>query len=184
MTRESGSSGGGSSSSSSGSSSSKEKNKTKSVSKSTGQVTTGTIDSLSSSGGDYLPSYQKAPASTVAGTGDAKIIGGAAGGSSINTGSSIPQSIASSGGGGGSKAIDTTVNQRPAENAPPTTDGVENTTITATPRSDFSVVLAGQTGTRPNRGPARSNNFVSLIGGAGGLGRRTSEAKRTLIGGA
>lgn len=58
------------------------------------------------------------------------------------------------------------------------------TTINTNPRGDFSVVLAGLQGERANRGPARSNSFISLIGGAGGLGRRTSEAKRTLIGGA
>lgn len=76
-------------------------------------------------------------------------------------------------GGGGSDAVGTTVNQEASENA-----GV------ATPRTDASVILAGQVGTKPDRSPSRSNNFVSLVGGAGGLGRRTQQAKRTLIGGA
>lgn len=80
----------------------------------------------------------------------------------------------------GSGAVDTTVTQKPAAGA----DGPEGTTVTNGPRSDFSVVLAGQVGKRPDRNPARSNNFVSLVGGSGGLGRRTSEAKRSLIGGA
>lgn len=79
----------------------------------------------------------------------------------------------------GSGAVDTTVTQKPAA-----ADGPEGTTVTNGPRSDFSVVLAGQVGKRPDRNPARSNNFVSLVGGSGGLGRRTSEAKRSLIGGA
>ena len=170
MTSDSGSSGGGSSGGSS------EKNKTESISKSTGKTTSGTLtpeqvaQSLSGN-----TDYSKAPASTVAGTGAPKdtytppsVVGG----------SGIPQSI-SQGGGGGGGAIDTTVNQTPAAGG----DGAETTTVTATPRSDYSVVLAGQVGTKPDRSPARSNNFVSLVGGAGGLGRRTSEAKRTLIGG-
>lgn len=80
-------------------------------------------------------------------------------------------------------AVDTTVTQTPAAGKP-AVDGAEGTTITNGPRSDFSVVLAGQVGRRPERSAARSNNFVSLVGGAGGLGRRTSEAKRSLIGGA
>lgn len=81
--------------------------------------------------------------------------------------------------GSGSGAVDTTVKQTPAAG-----DGPEKTVVTNGPRSDFSVVLAGQVGKRPDRNPARSNNFVSLVGGSGGLGRRTSEAKRSLIGGA
>lgn len=88
-------------------------------------------------------------------------------------------SLAPSGGvstRGGS--VDTTVTQTPSA------EGPESTSITGTPRSDFSVVLAGQTGKRPDRSPSRSNNFVSLISGAGSLGRRSENAKRTLIGGA
>jgi hypothetical protein len=76
-------------------------------------------------------------------------------------------------------AVDTTVTQKPAAG-----DGAEGTTVTNGPRSDFSVVLAGQVGKRPDRSAARSNNFISLVGGAGGLGRKTSQAKRSLIGGA
>lgn len=87
--------------------------------------------------------------------------------------------------GGGNGAIDTTVTQKPVGGGPAApVDGPEGTTVTGGPRSDFSVVLAGQTGKRPERSAARSNNFVSLVGGAGGLGRKTSEAKRSLIGGA
>jgi len=71
----------------------------------------------------------------------------------------------------------------PQVNTPVGTDGGE-TTNTETPRGDSSVVLAGQVGAKKDRSPARSNNFVSLVGGAGGLGRKTSTAKRTLIGGA
>lgn len=84
-------------------------------------------------------------------------------------------------GAGDQKPIGTTVTQKPAAGA---VDGPENTTVTSTPRSDFSVVLAGQVGRRADRSPSRSNNFVSLVGGAGGLGRRSAESKRTLIGGA
>lgn len=36
----------------------------------------------------------------------------------------------------------------------------------------------------PARNPAQSNNFLSIVGGAGGLGRRSTNSKRTLIGGA
>ena len=116
-------------------------------------------DSISSSGGDSGTPYQ--------------------------TQTPAPSSILSkgeTGGGGGATGggVGTTVNQKPAEN----TEGPENTSITATPRSDFSVVLAGQVGRRADRSPSRSNNFVSLVGGAGGLGRRSAESKRTLIGGA
>lgn len=82
-------------------------------------------------------------------------------------------------------AVDTTVTQKPVGGGPAApVDGPEGTTVAGGPRSDFSVVLAGQTGKRPERSAARSNNFVSLVGGAGGLGRKTSEAKRSLIGGA
>ena len=88
------------------------------------------------------------------------------------------------GGGGGGGGAPQTGGPNPGVVTPGTTEGVENTSITATPRSDFSVVLAGQVGKRPDRSPARSNNFISLVGGAGGLGRRSAEAKRSLIGGA
>lgn len=89
------------------------------------------------------------------------------------------------GNGSGGGPVDTTVEQKPVGGGPAApVDGPEGTTVTSGPRSDFSVVLAGQTGKRPERSAARSNNFVSLVGGAGGLGRKTSDAKRSLIGGA
>lgn len=97
----------------------------------------------------------------------------------------------SEGGGGAGKGRDgggevgTSINQQPAAGGSGASGGGPvGTTITSGPRSDFSVVLAGQVGKRPDRSPSRSNNFVSLIGGAGGLGRKGQEAKRTLIGGA
>lgn len=82
-------------------------------------------------------------------------------------------------GGKAGGAIGTDVNQKPPEGG--AADGGNGTT---SPRSDFSVVLAGQVGTKRDRSPSRSNNFVSMVGGAGGLGRKTDAAKRTLIGGA
>jgi hypothetical protein len=91
------------------------------------------------------------------------------------------ESLVSRPSGGGAGAVDTTVTQRPPENAQPVSPGTVNT---GGPRSDFSTVLAGQVQRRPERNPARSTNFVSLIGGAGGLGRRSENSKRTLIGGA
>jgi hypothetical protein len=98
-----------------------------------------------------------------------------------NISSAVPSSLIGSAGGGGiiptGGPVGTTVTQTPAAG-----NGPEGTTINTSPRSDFSVILAGQVGNRPNRSPARSNNFISLIGGAGGLGRR--QAQRTLIGGA
>lgn len=90
--------------------------------------------------------------------------GGSGGGGTGGGGTGGGGSGGGGGGGGGGGAITTDVNTNP--------------------RGDFSVVLAGMQGEKANRGPARSNSFISLIGGAGGLGRRTSEAKRTLIGGA
>lgn len=51
-------------------------------------------------------------------------------------------------------------------------------------RTDSSPVLAGQSQRRPDRSPSRSTNFASIVGGAGGLGRRSETSKRTLIGGA
>ena len=99
--------------------------------------------------------------------------------------STPPQAFGGSVSGSNAGAVDTTVVQRPTPTTPtPAPDGPEKTVVTAGPRSDFSVVLAGQVGRRPDRSPARSNNFVSLVGGSGGLGRKTSEAKRSLIGGA
>lgn len=50
-------------------------------------------------------------------------------------------------------------------------------------RADSTVITAGMTGIRP-KSPAISNSFQSLVGGAGGLGRKPSTAKRSLIGGA
>lgn len=85
----------------------------------------------------------------------------------------------SSSGGGGT--VGTVVNQKPTEATDK--DGAPGETQTAA-RTDSSVVLAGQVNRRPDRSPARSNNFVSMIGSAGGLGRRSGDAKRTLIGGA
>lgn len=98
-------------------------------------------------------------------------------GSSSTGGAPAAHGGSSSGGG----PLGTTVNQKPAENSG---GGPIDTTITAGPRSDYSVVLAGQVGNRPNRSPYRSNNFVSLVSGAGSLGRKTNESKRSLIGGA
>lgn len=81
--------------------------------------------------------------------------------------------------GGGSGGVPVGVTPGAGDAAPGSGDGSGGT-----PRSDFSVVLAGQVGKRADRSPSRSNNFVSLVGGAGGLGRRSAESKRTLIGGA
>jgi hypothetical protein len=51
--------------------------------------------------------------------------------------------------------------------------------------ADASVVTAGITGLRPlATAPGQSNDFTSIIGGAGGLGRRTDLSGRSLIGGA
>lgn len=91
-----------------------------------------------------------------------------------------PASFGVAGHGGGGGPVGTSVNQAAAENAGGGGDLVGG----GSPRSDFSVVLAGQTGNKPNRGPALSNKFVSIVGSAGGLGRKSSAAKRTLIGGA
>jgi hypothetical protein len=85
-------------------------------------------------------------------------------------------------GGDTSGRLSTTVKQKPGENTP-IPDGSENTSVTS-PRTDSSVVLAGQVGLKKNRSPARSNNFVSLASGAGSLGRKPSNSKRSLIGGA
>lgn len=49
-------------------------------------------------------------------------------------------------------------------------------------RADASVITAGMTGIRP-KSPGQSNSFQSLVGGAGGLGRKPATAKRSLIGG-
>lgn len=89
------------------------------------------------------------------------------------------------GGGRGGDAIGTTINQKAPENSGGASGGGPvDTTVTAGPRSDYSVVLAGQVGKRPDRSPYRSNNFVSLVSGAGSLGRKANESKRSLIGGA
>lgn len=94
----------------------------------------------------------------------------------------------SSMGGGGSDKVPGAGAEVPTTVAQPTSpgasDGPESTTVTGNPRSDFSAVLAGLLGRRPNRGAARSNNFISLVGSAGGLGRATATARRSLIGGA
>lgn len=50
-------------------------------------------------------------------------------------------------------------------------------------RADSSVITAGMTGIRP-KSPGMSTSFQSLVGGAGGLGRKPATAKRSLIGGA
>lgn len=47
--------------------------------------------------------------------------------------------------------------------------------------ADASVLLSGLMGLRPNRNPALSTSFNS--GSAGGLGRRPSLSKRTVMGG-
>jgi hypothetical protein len=49
-------------------------------------------------------------------------------------------------------------------------------------RADSTVITAGMTGIRP-KSPALSTSFQSLVGGAGGLGRKPATAKRALIGG-
>ncbi len=49
-------------------------------------------------------------------------------------------------------------------------------------RADSTVITAGMTGIRP-KSAALSNSFKSLVGGQGGLGRKPSTAKRSLIGG-
>lgn len=51
--------------------------------------------------------------------------------------------------------------------------------------ADPSVITAGLAGYRPGQSNAAlSTQFKSLIGGAGGLGRKASATKRSLIGGA
>lgn len=51
--------------------------------------------------------------------------------------------------------------------------------------ADASVITAGLAGFRPGENkPENSTVFKSLIGGAGGLGRKADLARRTLIGGA
>jgi hypothetical protein len=55
-------------------------------------------------------------------------------------------------------------------------------TVIFDPRTDFSVALAGLADFRKNRAPWRSNNFVSMIGGVGGLGRAGSQSRRSLLG--
>lgn len=163
------STGGGSSGGGSSGSSDSEKNKTGSASKGSGQTIYGTLtpEQAQSIAGESTD-YTKAPASQVAGTGESKTPT-----SSLLYPPSTGVSISQGGGGGG--AVGTTISQAAAENAD---------AANASPRTDSSVVLAGQVGTKPNRSPSRSNNFVSLASGAGSLGRRTQEAKRTLIGGA
>lgn len=177
MTSESGSSGGGSSGGSGAPSFATQSDALRRQRENT--APTYPNESLVAGGGggpSPLP-YSAAPLGASLGTATSKnsvyesIIGGS-GARSLETGGA--------GGDGGKTPVGTTVNQTPAAN----TEGPESTNISSAPRSDFSVVLAGQTGNRPNRSAARSNNFVSLVGGAGGLGRKTDAAKRTLIGGA
>lgn len=51
--------------------------------------------------------------------------------------------------------------------------------------ADPSVITAGLAGYRPGQSnSALSTQFKSLIGGAGGLGRKAAATKRSLIGGA
>lgn len=50
-------------------------------------------------------------------------------------------------------------------------------------RADSSVITAGLTGLRPTNNPSLSTTFKTLVGGAGGLGRKPATAKRSLIGG-
>lgn len=51
--------------------------------------------------------------------------------------------------------------------------------------ADPSVITAGLAGYKPGQNnPALSTTFKTLIGGAGGLGRKAATARRSLIGGA
>ena len=51
-------------------------------------------------------------------------------------------------------------------------------------RADTSVLTAGLIGMRPNRSPARSNQFnAGSAGNTPGLGRKPGTSKRSLIGG-
>lgn len=157
MTRDSGSSGGSSSSSSSGSSEMKEYTKAKDT-RGTGAAKdlADAVASLVSDNGSSASVSRDNPTGTN--------FGGA-------------RSLSSNTGGGGGGGL--------AYSAVPGLEGAPSDGGTSTaPRSDASVILAGQINRRPDRSPARSNNFVSLVSGAGSLGRRSSESKRTLIGGA
>lgn len=71
--------------------------------------------------------------------------------------------------GKGNDAIDTTVKQPGAP---------------AAGNPDVSTPLAADINERRGKAPYRSNNFTTIIGAAGGLGRKTNAAKRSLIGGA
>lgn len=158
MTSSGGSSGG--SSGSGSSDSSDRKNKTASQSRSTGEITYGTTDSP----------WNEMTKSSESTTLQKNFVGSNT--EALNLGK-------------GAEALDTTVTQAAAANAAvPDAAAPDAPAGTDTPRSDFSVILAGQTARRPDRSPSRSNNFVSMVGGAGGLGRRSDTAKRTLIGGA
>lgn len=51
--------------------------------------------------------------------------------------------------------------------------------------ADPSVITAGLAGFKPGQdNPGLSTTFKTLIGGAGGLGRKAATARRSLIGGA
>lgn len=51
--------------------------------------------------------------------------------------------------------------------------------------ADPSVITAGLAGFKPGQdNPALATTFKTLIGGAGGLGRKAATARRSLIGGA
>lgn len=51
-------------------------------------------------------------------------------------------------------------------------------------RASATNLQSALVGLRGIKSPSISNNFNSLVGGAGGLGRKPSTAKRSLIGGA
>lgn len=73
-------------------------------------------------------------------------------------------------------------NNQPAYNPNLTQPAAPAPAYTPT-RADATVITSGMTGIRP-KSPAISNSFQSLVGGAGGLGRKPATAKRSLIGGA
>jgi len=51
-------------------------------------------------------------------------------------------------------------------------------------KADSTVLMAGMSGLRPSKRPELSNIFNTSVGGTGGLGRKPSTSKRSLIGGA
>lgn len=71
----------------------------------------------------------------------------------------------------------------------PAPDGALGTTVVQKPGAGApgnapATPLQGTVEVSPPGKPNVSNNFLSIVGGAGGLGRRAKVAKRTLIGGA